>query len=232
MKIKILGAHNLESSSDRLVSLLVDDILAIDAGSITSGLSMDEQKRIQSILLSHHHFDHIRDIATFGLSNLLWGTKKLYATQGVHDVLAAHLINGVLFPKLTQVQSPEGPSLKPFIIEPYKQEIIDGYRVLAVPVKHGVPTVGFEVASNDGKVFFYSSDTTHGLADCWKHISPQLLIMETTLPDRAQSSAIEFGHLTPALLKKELAAFRDIKGYTPPHRNCSYHTSLRRRDTG
>ena len=43
MKIKVLGAHNTESLNTRYMSLLVDDILAIDAGCLTSTLTFEEQ---------------------------------------------------------------------------------------------------------------------------------------------------------------------------------------------
>ena len=63
MEIRFLGVHNLESVDTKLVSLLIDGVLAVDAGSITTTLSFEEQQRIKSFLITHHHFDHIRDLA-------------------------------------------------------------------------------------------------------------------------------------------------------------------------
>ena len=68
MEIRILGAHNLETAETKLTSILVDSCLAIDAGGLTSSLSLTKPARLQAIFLTHHHFDHIRDIATFGLA--------------------------------------------------------------------------------------------------------------------------------------------------------------------
>lgn len=68
MKVQILGAHNAETKEARLVSLLIDDILAIDAGGLTSTLSLAAQQRIRTILITHHHFDHIRDLVTLGMN--------------------------------------------------------------------------------------------------------------------------------------------------------------------
>lgn len=216
MEIKILGAHNLESANTRLVSILIDGVLAIDAGSLTSSLSFPEQQQVKAILLTHYHFDHIRDIATIGLNNYSWGTKKLFSIRAVLSALSAYIMNGVIYPDFTQMPSRERPSLELFALEPYKPETIEGYRVLAVPVNHVSPTVGYEVTSEGGKAMFYSGDTAPGLSSCWGHISPQLLIIETTLPDRFERFALESGHLTPGLLKEELAEFRRIKGYIPP----------------
>ena len=95
MEIRFLGVHNLESADTKLVSILVDGILAIDAGSITSTLTFEEQQKLEAILLTHRHFDHIRDLATLGLSNTLssipWGTKKLYSIASVFEALQSHI---------------------------------------------------------------------------------------------------------------------------------------------
>ena len=64
MEIQILGAHQLESKGTRLTSLLIDGTLAIDAGGLTSALSLPEQEKIKTVLLTHHHFDHSRDLVT------------------------------------------------------------------------------------------------------------------------------------------------------------------------
>ncbi len=41
MNIRVLGAHNTESRTTRYMSLLVDGILALDAGGLTSSLSFN-----------------------------------------------------------------------------------------------------------------------------------------------------------------------------------------------
>ena len=62
MNIKFLGTHNAESKYTKLVSLLIDDVLAVDTGSLTSELSFSEQEKIKSILITHGHYDHIKDL--------------------------------------------------------------------------------------------------------------------------------------------------------------------------
>jgi len=221
MEITLLGVHNLESADTRLVSILVDDVMAIDAGSITSALTFEEQQKLEAILLTHRHFDHIRDLATLGLgsmlSNIPWGTKKLYSVASVFEALQSHIMNDIMYPDLTRVPSPEAPSFEAVVLEPYKPATVNGYKVLPIPVKHGVPTVGYEITDGDGKSFFFSGDTTKGLSGVWEHISsPQFLIIETTSPNSVTDSAIEVGHLTPKLLKDELISFKEVKGYLPP----------------
>ncbi len=216
MKIKVLGAHNCESSVTRLVSLLIDDVLALDAGSLTSGLTFAAQQKLKAILLTHQHYDHMRDIPALAMNAVFYETNvNVYATQAVRDALETHWLNGV-----TYGQFLEKPAGKPIInfttVEPYKATRIAGYQVLPLPVSHSVPATGFQITGPDGEKLLYTGDTGPGLSDCWEHASPDLIITEVTAPDRY----IEFGrkkqHLTPGLLKEELISFRKQKGYLPP----------------
>ena len=216
MNIRILGAHDRESRSSRFTCLLIDDVLAIDAGALSSSLSFRAQQRLKAILLTHQHYDHIRDIPAIGINLFTLGRAiDVYATQTVRDVLAEHLLNGTLYPKMLEL--PEtSPAIRFTVVEPYQPLQIEGCSVLPVPVSHSVPTVGYQLSSPSGGVVFYTADTGPGLADCWEHVSPQLLIIEVTMPDKYEEFARESGHLTPSLLKQELATFRELKGYLPP----------------
>ena len=216
MIIRFLGAHNAESRDTRLVSLLIDDVLAVDAGSLTSELSFSEQEKIKAILLSHGHYDHIRDIPAFAFNNLSH-TTKVFATPQTLKILSSHLIDGVIYPRFTK-KIPfflEKPSLKFVAIEPFNPMDIEGYRVVALPVNHTISTVGFEITSKDGKKVFYSGDTGSGLSALWEHISPNLIIVDVTFPNRLENRAINSAHLCPKSLKKELMEFRRVKGYFP-----------------
>ncbi|MBI2287607.1 MAG: MBL fold metallo-hydrolase [Chloroflexi bacterium] len=89
MKVQILGAHNCESQNTRLVSLLVDDRLALDAGGLTSSLSFPAQQQLKAVLLTHQHYDHIRDIPALAMNFYLSRTAiDVYATSLVYDALS------------------------------------------------------------------------------------------------------------------------------------------------
>ncbi len=216
MNIRVLGAHHCESQNSKFISLLIDDVLAIDAGGLTSSLSFEAQLKLKAILLTHQHYDHIRDVPAIAMNFFLHeATINIHSTQPVYDALATHLLNGKLYPKF--LEYPQGnPTVKFNIIEPYKTEQIEGYSILAVPVNHTDLTVGYQVTSPGGKAVFYTGDTGPDLANCWEYASPQLLITEITAPDKYEEFARKSGHLTPSLLKQELTNFREIKGYLPP----------------
>lgn len=215
MKIQILGAHNCESQNSKLISLLIDDVLAIDAGGLTSSLSFEAQQKIKAILLTHQHYDHIRDIPAIAMNCFFQETTiNIYSTQAVYDVLTTHLLNDKIYPNFLE-KPQDKPAIKFTVIEPKKVGQIEGYSILAVPMNHSVPTVGYQVTSPDGKIVFYAADTGPDLADCWQYISPHLLIIEVTAPNRYEESVRKLLHLTPSLLKQELKCFRKLKGYLP-----------------
>ncbi len=215
MKIRILGAHNCESSDTKLTSLLIDDILALDAGALASTLSFSAQQKLQAILLTHHHYDHIRDIPAIAMNALLDETTiSVYSIASVRNALTDYLLNDELYPDF--FTRPEGsPTINFTVIKPGEKLRIAGYEVRAVPVNHAVAAVGYQVTASNGAVVFYTGDTGPGLDDCWQQVSPQLIITEITAPNRYEAFARDKGHLTPVLLAQELDHFQRQKGYLP-----------------
>ena len=215
MNIRILGAHNTESPTTSCICFLIDNTLVIDAGGLTSNLSIQDQQKLHAILLTHPHYDHVRDIPSIALNLYRLGASiQVYSTTNARDIIETHLFNGKVYPEFQKL-----PSAKPTIglktIRPYEAQVIDGHAILAIPVKHFDSTVGYQISDKEGKAIFYTADTGPGLSDCWKHVSPQLLIADVTLPNIYEEFARETGHLTPNLLKKELIVFHEHKGYLP-----------------
>ena len=215
MIIRFLGTHNAESKNTRLVSFLIDDVLAVDAGSLISELTFPEQKKIKAILLSHGHYDHIRAVPAFAFNNSD-RTTKVIATQKTLEILSSYLIDGVVYPEFTSEASfLRKATLKLVPLEPFKPRNIEGYKVRAVPVRHNLDGVGFEITSGDGKTLFYTGDSGPGLFSIWGKISPQLIIADLTWPNSLANAAKDAGHLCPEMLTEELIEFRRVNGYLP-----------------
>jgi ribonuclease BN (tRNA processing enzyme) len=215
MKIQVLGAHNIQSDESRCISLLIDDVLAIDAGTLAASLSFEAQQRLKALLLTHQHLDHCRDIPALGMNFMLHDNiLDLYVSPVTFEVLKTHLLNDILYPDFSR-RPKEKPALRVSLIEHGREESVAGYRVLPVEVSHAVPATGYQVTAPDGKTVFYTSDTGSGLADCWKQVRPNLLIIEVTALNKYAEFARDAGHLTSALLQEELESFIDINGYLP-----------------
>ena len=211
MDIKILGAHSSESKNSRCISFLIDDTLSIDAGGLTSSLSMKEQKKLRAILLTHEHFDHIKDIPLLALNSFRMNKRiKIYSHPAVRSTIENHLLNGCVYPELQEIPV-EKPTVNFYDIVPLREYKVGKYRVKAVPVKHHTNTMGYQVRNLDGKALFYTSDTGPGLYECWQHISCNVLLIETTLPNSYDEYARKTGHLTPNLLFDELTMLQQIQ---------------------
>jgi len=216
MIVRFLGAHNAESKNTKMASFLIDDVLAVDAGGLLSGLTFSEQEKIKAIVVSHGHYDHIRDIPGFAFNNYD-KTTRIYASQQTLDFLTSHLLDGEIFPKFTE-KIPfflKKPALDLVTIQPFKPQNIEGYQILPLPMNHTIRTMGFEITGKDGGKLFYTADTGPGLSSLWEHISPDLLIVDVTFPNILEIRAKNSSHLSPNMLMKELIEFRQLKGYLP-----------------
>jgi cAMP phosphodiesterase len=216
MQVRILGAHSAEAKGLRMVSLLIDGILALDAGGLTSSLTLSEQQKVRAVLLTHHHFDHSRDLVTLGANGATFPSPvDIYALSQTLDILRFCLLDGKMYADFSKWPSKEGPFLQLKAVEQLQSLNIQGYGVLPVPVQHAVPSTGFSVTDKNGKSLFYTGDTGPGLMTCWQHISPQLLIIEVSGINKSQDFLKSVGHLSAGLLKEELLEFRQIRGYLP-----------------
>lgn len=217
MEVRILGAHQFESKGARLTSLLIDDSLVIDAGAITSALTTAEQQKIEAVLLTHHHYDHTRDLVTLAANAAYcWqGQLTVYALRSTLDVVTPCLLDGKMYANFLQYPSPDRPALRLEIVEAYSSINIAGYDVLPVPAQHSVPAVGYQVTSSSGKSLFFTGDTSTGISGQWQHIHPQLLITEVAGPNKYGERLAAHGHLCADLLKEELKQFRDLRGHLP-----------------
>jgi len=216
MKVRFPGAHNLESRDTRVACVVIDGVLAIDAGGLTSSLTLDEQLQLNAICITHHHYDHLRDIPMIALAFELRGQHlRVYSTNPVRDALR-YLFT---YPEGLYINALERPRANPTlqftVVEALAPFRIGDYEVVAVPVNHSVPAVGYQVTAPDGKRLFYTGDTGAGLGECWQHVTPDLLVIECTGSDRLTENAQRAKHLSPKLLREELLAFRKLHSYLP-----------------
>ena len=62
MRLKVLGAYGASDAEHNLTGYLLDDWLAVDAGTLTSKLSFAQQAKVSAVFITHSHADHTRDL--------------------------------------------------------------------------------------------------------------------------------------------------------------------------
>jgi ribonuclease BN (tRNA processing enzyme) len=209
VKIRVLGASGGELRGHGSTCFLVDGRLAVDAGALTSRLDLSELDRVDHVLVTHAHLDHVKDVPL--LADLMVGRRRrpvtVHASKGATSTLRRSLFNGRLWPDFTRIPSAQRPVVRlqafPFG-EPFR---IGPYAVSAVKVRHTVESSGF-VVRRGPSAFAISGDTGPTTA-FWREVSraPGLraLLVELSFPSRMQKLADRSGHLTPRTLVGELA---------------------------
>jgi len=209
MKIKVLGAFGSEGLGQRPSAFLVNDRTLVDAGSVTGALTVDEQVEIEHALLSHSHLDHVVGLAF--LTDTLASARAPRAVtamsvEPVIEALRSHAFNNLLWPDFSTIPSPETPVLRFRTLAEETEQRVGELWVTPVPVDHTVSTVGFII--HDGEVGFIYSGDTGPTARLWRSARGlrglKALIIECAFPSRLEGLATASGHLTPALMQREL----------------------------
>ncbi len=213
MKIKVLGCSGAESPRHRPPSFLLDNRILFDTGSLTNTLQIEEQVKIKHIFITHSHLDHVLGIP-FLADNLIFRMKghrvNVLSLPPVIRAIQKSLLDGSIWPDFTTIPSTHAAILKLIELRPGHSIKVDDYTVTAYPVNHSVPATGYLVEDTEKRRFFYTGDT--GPSDStWKSIGKKeihCLIIDVSFPNRMEKVAIETGHLTPSLLRKELLKIR------------------------
>ena len=218
MKVKVLGCYGGIAPGQGMTSFLVNDTVALDAGGLSFALSVDRQAMVKDVFISHAHLDHTcclpflidNSFASPGFSLRIYGVEEVVAA------LSKHLFNGSLWPDFTSIPDDLTPVLKLVTLELEKPVKVGNLKIRAVPVSHSVPTTGFIV--DDGESSLAFSSDTGPTSRFWSVVNAtknlKAVITESSFPNSEEKLAHISGHLTPALLGKELDKLqRDVPVY-------------------
>ena len=214
MRIKVLGCYGTEFLQYKSSGFLIDSSVMLDAGSICSTLSLDEQREIQQILITHSHLDHIKDIF-FLLNNLFEEKRKpitVYSTAEVLQLLKQHFINGIICPDFTSIPHGDDHVLGfETIKEGEFYPLSQGLSIRAEKVDHNIAAVGYIIKCDHGHIV-YTGDTgpTEQLWDVCNSLENLLaLFIECSFPNEQQELASLSGHLTPQTMAQELKKLQE-----------------------
>jgi ribonuclease BN (tRNA processing enzyme) len=196
------------TQEQRLTCYLIDDRVAIDAGSIAIACSDEQRNTVRDIIVTHPHMDHIASLPIYidDLFGFLKTPIRIHATQEVIEMLERDIFNWTVYPRFSELRNEYGPVMQYVPFEAGVEFKVAHLQVTAVNVNHIVPTVGMIVSDGNSTVAF-SSDTAE-TEDFWKLVNktPRLdaLLIEASFPNSMAKLAEDSRHFTPESLSREL----------------------------
>lgn len=196
------------SPRQHLSCFVIDNCVAIDAGSLAMASSFDQKRRIRDVVLTHAHLDHIAGLPLFidDLFAVLTEPVRLHATPEVIDVLRKNVFNWNVYPSFSELSNENGPVLEYHPFEVGEPISVKHLKLESVNVNHKVPAVGF-IISDDETTIALSSDTAE-MSEFWSKVNEKkdmrAVLVECAFPNELEELARVSHHLTPASLRKEL----------------------------
>jgi ribonuclease BN (tRNA processing enzyme) len=200
--------HGHATLDQRLTCFLIDDCVAVDAGSIAIGMTGEQREKVRDIIVTHPHMDHIASLPIFidDLYATLTEPMRVHATPEVIELLERDVFNWNVYPRFSGLKNDYGPVME-YVPIPLGVEFkVAHLTVTAVPVNHIVPTVGL-VVSDERSTVAFSSDTAE-TQEFWDVVNRakgvDALLIEASFPNDMAQLAEVSRHLTPATLETEL----------------------------
>ncbi len=189
----------------------IGERVVIDAGTGLGTLPLERLARIDHVVLTHAHLDHVAALPLMADSVGAWRDTPLtvWAHPDVHALLRAHLLSDHLWPDFTRLPSEDAPFIR-LRDMPDDGADIAGYRIAPLPADHGIPACGYRVEAA-GVAVAFSGDT----ADCpafWERMSndAQLaaVVVECSYPLAMAAMAELTRHMHAGQVASRLSALR------------------------
>jgi len=209
MKVQLLGSSVRNPAGHQYVSsFLINNSVAIDAGSLGFHGTPREQEFIRHIFLTHSHCDHTASLPIF-VENV-WRPSpecpEVYGSPETLDSVQRHIFNNVVWPDFIALSQSMPPFLRLCPLQPEVEVRVDGLRIMPVPVDHLVPTFGYVIADDRSAVII--AGDTGPTARLWEvaRQTPDLraVFLEACFPNSLKRLAEASCHLTPEMFGREV----------------------------
>lgn len=216
MKVRVLGCSGAIAKDCRTTSFLIDGEVLVDAGTGVGDLTLDEMRKVDDVLLTHSHLDHVAALPLMvdAVASQRKAPLRIHALQGTIDALKAHVFNDVIWPDFSRIPSTDAPFISFHPIRIGQTLQLRRKLVEVLPAVHTVPAAGFAVTAGNG-CWIFSGDTERNAA-FWNRINQlnvAMLVIETAFSNREKDLARRSLHLSPMSLAEELDNIAKDKRY-------------------
>lgn len=212
MKVIAVASSVSPETADHqyLISYIINDTVAIDAGSLGFYSSPFEQAKIRHVFISHTHADHVASLPIFieNAYELKPECPTIHGSDIVLDSIQRDLFNNRIWPDFIALSKNNPfPFLHLSRFEAGQTIEVEGLKITAVGVNHLVPTVGYIIEQGNTCVVIPSD--TGPTEEIWRltreHPHLKAIFLEAAFPDSMARMADISKHLTPASFGAELA---------------------------
>lgn len=218
MQLNILGCSGAKSVGRSPTSFLIDSKILFDCGSVVSKLdSRFILENIDSLLLTHSHFDHILELPFLLELFLEEGNKPftVYASGESIKSLYSNVFNYDLWPNLFEIGERQGIKLQLKEYSDLSPVKIGGYSITPVKVNHTVPTHGFIIDDGESSLAFTGDTfaTDNFWEQCNNNSNLKAIIVDVSFPSEMEKSAEVTKHMSVETLVGELEKLnsREVK---------------------
>jgi ribonuclease BN (tRNA processing enzyme) len=193
----------------RLTCFLIDDRVAIDAGSIALALTEAQHQTVRDIIVTHSHMDHMATLPIYidDMFAQLREPIRVHATEEVIALLERDVFNWTVYPRFSELTNDRCKVMEYVPFRTGEEFAVAHLKLRAVPVNHIVPTVGLVLT--DGQTTLAFSSDTSATEEFWQLLNrmPDMaaLFIEASFPNSMATLADVSGHLTPNGVAAELS---------------------------
>lgn len=221
LSFSVVGSSGGKGKERYPMCIYLPENTLIDGGNIFS-LEDEEIKKINTVILTHSHLDHVCDIPFLLDYTYEERTEPLrvYALPETLRTLKDNIFNEVIWPAFDKIKLKKNHRMTMEYIQiyPEKEFFINGYRIYPILSNHTVPTISILVKNRDVG-FLYTSDSYKN-PNIWRIVEKdrqiKVVLVDVSFPSSLDKLAETSLHNTPNTLKEDILknlSRRDIDIY-------------------
>ncbi len=229
MKFRIVPSTK-DGRQQLLTTYLINDTLAIDAGAIAVGLSIEEQLKVRSIIITHTHLDHIFSLPLYltDLFDQIREPVKIYATEEDIEALRRHIFNPEMWITIETLENDQTPLISFEPIKSGESFFLENLKVTPIPVSHTISTHGLLIEDQTTALLFTSDTGATDLIwratrDCEKL---RAVFIDLSFPNRLTELARLSCHHSPITLLEEMSKIKSGVQVFAVHLKAAYRDQV------